>query len=74
MPPRLHLTGDEDSADPTLFQALQDEGFDVTYLPYGRGGKPYREKLKSLGSDLELGESYSIVGIITYSTNILQRF
>lgn len=62
LPPRLHVTGDENEADHQLILDFEDEGFDVTYLPYNNGGKAYREKLANLSSDLELGESYAIVG------------
>lgn len=60
-PPKLRLTGDEDEPDPLLIRQFSSEGFDVTYVPYGQGGKVYREKLKNLADDLELGESYAIV-------------
>ena len=33
----------------------------MTYLPFGDGGKPYRQKIQSLHTDLELGESYAII-------------
>jgi carboxymethylenebutenolidase len=36
-------------------------GFDVTYLPFGLGGPGFRQKVLSLHSDLELGESYAII-------------
>jgi hypothetical protein len=73
LPPRLHVTGDDDEADATLLQRFEDEGFDVTYLPRGNGGKAYRDKLKSLPDDLELGESYSIVGMRIFSLTVLRR-
>lgn len=63
MPPRLHVTGDGDKADPLVIRHLQEEEFDVTYLPHGSGGKAYKEQLKQLPNDLELGESYAIVGM-----------
>lgn len=62
MPPTLHVTGDDDEWDPVYIKHLQEEGFDVTYLPYGQGGKPYVTELKHLADDLELGESYGIIG------------
>lgn len=43
-------------------QHLQDEGFDVTYLPHRGGGKVYQNELKHLADDLEFGETYGIVG------------
>jgi len=64
MPPRLHVTADDDEFDPTIIQHFREEGFDVTYLPYGNGGKAYKDKLKHLADDLELGEDYVIVGTL----------
>lgn len=63
LPPRLHVTGDDNEPDATILRSFEDEGFDVTYFPYNGGGKPYREKLANLANDLELGESYAIVGM-----------
>ena len=63
MPPRLHVTGDDDEPDSLIVQHFQEEGFDVTYLPYGAGGKAYKDHLRHLNDDLELGEDYAIVGI-----------
>lgn len=62
MPPRLHVTGDDDEPDPLIVQHFIEEGFDVTYLPHGNGGKAYIDHLRRLADDLELGESYAIVG------------
>lgn len=62
MPPRLHVTGEDNSPDPLIIKYFKEEGFDVTYLPFGKGGKDYRDRLKHLQDDLELGESYAIVG------------
>lgn len=62
MPPRLHITGDDEDPDPLIMQHFIEEGFDVTYLPRGNGGKEYTEELKRLADDLELGENYAIIG------------
>ena len=69
MPPRLHITGDDDEPDPLILRHLQEEGFDVTFLPHRNGGKEYKEKLKHLSDDLELGESYGIIGTFSYHNN-----
>lgn len=64
MPPRLHVTADDDVAnfDPLILQHFRDEGFDVTYLPYDpQNHKAYTNELKHLHDDLELGENYAIV-------------
>lgn len=44
-------------------QYLEEEGFDATYFPRGDGGKGYRDKLAHLPDDLELGESFAIMGM-----------
>lgn len=61
MPPRLHITGDDPEFDDTVLRHFQDEGFDVTYLPFSQGGKAYRDELKGLPDGLELAESYAII-------------
>lgn len=62
LPPRLHVTADDNDFDPTIMRHFREEGFDVTYLPYGNDVKAYKNDLKHLADDLELGESYAIVG------------
>jgi len=62
MPPRIHVTADDDEFDETILQHLREEGFDATYLPFGDGGKAYRDELKHLADDLELGEDYAVIG------------
>lgn len=61
MPPRVHVTADDDEFDETILQHLREEGFDATYLPHGPGGKAYRDTLAHLADDLELGEYYAII-------------
>ncbi|KAI9708394.1 MAG: hypothetical protein M1820_004098 [Bogoriella megaspora] len=43
------------------FNRQVTERFDVTYLPFGEGGRAYRSKVQELHHDLELGESYAII-------------
>ena len=61
MPPRLHITGDDAEFDETILQHWREEGFDVTYLPYGNNIKAYKQELAHLADDLELGEYYAII-------------
>ncbi|USW56104.1 Putative NTF2-like domain superfamily protein [Septoria linicola] len=62
LPPRLHITADDDEFDDELLHHFRTEGFDVTYLPYNHTNpKAYITELKHLADDLELGESYAIV-------------
>ncbi|KAK3114763.1 hypothetical protein LTR53_006580 [Teratosphaeriaceae sp. CCFEE 6253] len=60
-PPRVYISADDDDFDAIIIQHLRDEGFDARYLPLGQGGKTYRDKLRHLADDLELGENYAIV-------------
>lgn len=61
-PPKVRLTGDDDEPDPDFYDHLIEEGFDVEYLPHAGGGKAYRERVKNLADDLELGENYAVIG------------
>jgi len=61
LPPRLHVTAEDDEFDETTLQHWRDEGFDVTYLPMNGGGKPYVAALKNLSNDLALGEVYGVI-------------
>jgi carboxymethylenebutenolidase len=60
LPPRLHITADDDEFDETTIQHWREEGFDVTYLPF-TDDKAYISALKHLADDLELGEAYALV-------------
>ena len=65
--PKVYLTADGNDFDPILIQHFGEEGYDVKYLPYDKNSvKAYRETLKNLADDLELGEKYSIVGTPTH--------
>ncbi|EME42768.1 hypothetical protein DOTSEDRAFT_176049 [Dothistroma septosporum NZE10] len=70
-PPRLHVTADDDEFDSSILQHLKDEGFNVTYLPWQNGGKPYRTQLAHLADDLELGESYAILSYASAAADCL---
>ena len=61
-PPRLYVTADDDEFDGTILQHLREEGFDVSYLPMGSNVKAYKDKLRHLADDLELGENYAVIG------------
>ena len=61
-PPRLYLTADDDEFDGTILQHFREEGFDVSYLPMGDSVKAYKDSLRHLADDLELGENYAVIG------------
>lgn len=48
-------------------RAWCDEGFNVKYVPLGKGGKQYVQTLYKLGDTMGIGERYTIVGIRPFS-------
>ncbi|KAI7253051.1 hypothetical protein KC335_g15328, partial [Hortaea werneckii] len=61
MPARIHVTADDDTFDPVIIRHLREEGFDATFLPFTGDIKGYRDTLRHLADDLELGENYAII-------------
>ncbi|KAK0283647.1 hypothetical protein LTR35_006106 [Friedmanniomyces endolithicus] len=61
MAPKVYVTADDDDFDTLDIQHLRDEGFDAKYLSFGQGGKAYKDTLRHLADDLELGENYAIL-------------
>lgn len=62
-PPRLYFTAEDDTFDDLTLEEWRDEGFNVAYVPMGRGGKEYRERLANLSRvGLGVGETYAVVG------------
>ena len=62
--PTLYITAETDSAaefDQTTLRAWRDEGFAVTYVPFGVGGSSYRNTLSSLGKQQGVGEKFGVV-------------
>lgn len=51
----------EDFADEVIKQ-WQSEGFNVTYVPLGKGGKDFVARIKSAGENTGVGEQYAVVG------------
>jgi hypothetical protein len=58
--PTLYITSE---FDVETLRAWRDEGFEVKYLPMGKGGKQYVQTLHHLGDGMSIGERYAIVGI-----------
>ncbi|KAF2266502.1 NTF2-like protein [Lojkania enalia] len=59
--PRLYVTAEDDEFDPETLRSWSEEGFKVSYLPMGQGGKTYVNTLHHLGDGLGIGERYAIV-------------
>lgn len=62
VPPRLVLTAEDSTFDPTTTQNWKDEGYQVSYLPFTSSRKEYVKALQHLADPLDLGEKYAIVG------------
>ncbi len=60
--PHLYFTAEDDDFDDLTLEEWRDEGFDVAYVPMGKGGKEYRERLNGLSTGLGIGETFGIIG------------
>lgn len=58
----LVVTSDTDDFDDEILSHFQEEGYQVTYMPYSGKKAEYNSQLEHLADPLELGESYAIVG------------
>jgi len=52
LPPRLIVTAEDEEFDERSIKHWQEEGYDVTYLPMGEGGKPYVQSLRAVTDEL----------------------
>lgn len=75
MPPRVILTSDDPEFDEVILDHWKQEGFDARYVPYDGDAKAYKYWLQHYSDELEIGESYALIGqhnsstITTASTN-----
>ena len=60
--PTLYVTAEDEDFDVETLRAWRDEGFNVKYVPMGKGGKTYVNTLHHLGDGMSIGERYAIVG------------
>ena len=75
--PKLFITAETDTVDEfdqITLKHWRDEGFDVTYVPMGKGGKTYAETLKSIPNSLPLGEYFGIIGALSFLSLLLQSY
>jgi len=56
------VTSDDPEFDSIILSHLKQEGFDATYIPFKGNVKAYKNELAHLPDDLELGESFAIIG------------
>src|ERR1700750_393267 len=62
--PRLYITAETNTAeefDQVTLKKWTDEGFDVSYLPYGNGGASYVNRLKDISRKSHLGDSFAVI-------------
>jgi hypothetical protein len=70
--PRLYITAETDTIDEfdqIMLKHWREEGFDVIYLPFGRGGKAYVKELEGIKDSLSLGDSFGVVGRLYSNAN-----
>jgi len=61
--PLLYFTAEDDDFDDETLQEWREEGFNVGYVPMGKGGKEYSERLNGLSRvGLGVGETFAIIG------------
>lgn len=69
--PALYITAEDEEFDVETLRAWREEGFNVKYVPLGKGGKQYVNTLHHLGDGMSIGERYAIVGIHPSSSQAL---
>jgi hypothetical protein len=75
--PRLYITAETDTIqdfDQTTLRKWRDEGFDVTYLPYRKGGPGYTRDLQEIGRSMGVGDSFGIVAFGDAAAACLETF
>ncbi|KAF2876630.1 dienelactone hydrolase-like protein [Massariosphaeria phaeospora] len=72
-PPRIWLTSPSAHPPEKTLLAWKDEGFEVSYLPYTpQEQASYMRTLKTLGQDLQLGETYALLCYGAAATVVLK--
>lgn len=66
-PAHLVLTTDSPEIDPVIVRHFQEEGFNVSFLPYNGVRKDYDTNLQHLEDPLEIEDKYAIVGMLRLS-------
>ncbi|KAF2098771.1 dienelactone hydrolase-like protein [Rhizodiscina lignyota] len=64
----------EEEFDQVTLRHWREEGFVVTFLPYGQGGQQYVSTLKSLDKNMSLGEHFAIVAFGDAATVCMETF
>jgi hypothetical protein len=82
LPPRrplVHIASDDPSFDPDFLSALQNEGFQTTYIPLlpphtNPNAKPDLTPLRHIADDLERGEFYALIAFGSAATACLDFY
>jgi dienelactone hydrolase len=75
--PKLYITAETDDAsefDQVTLQQWREEGFEITYIPYGSGGKSYTNTLNSLSKAMGIGAKFGIVAFGDAAAACLEVF
>src|SRR4051812_9034792 len=75
--PILYITAETDSTadfDQVTLQKWRNEGFDITYLPYGTGGPSYTRTLQGLSRSMSVGAKFGIVAYGDAAAACLETF
>ena len=56
------IAGDSDDFSEEVTEQWAAEGFCVSYVPLGNGGKDFLARIKTAGDNTGVGEQYAVVG------------
>jgi hypothetical protein len=75
--PKLYLTAETDTIedfDQVTLQKWRDEGFDLKYIPYGKGGPAYTRELQAISRTMSVGDSFGMVAFGDAAAACLETF
>jgi hypothetical protein len=75
--PKLYITAETDTIadfDQVILSKWRDEGFDITYLAYGKGGPGYTRELQAIGRSMGVGDTFGIVAFGDAAAACLETF
>jgi hypothetical protein len=75
--PKLYITAETDTVeefDQVTLRKWRNEGFDVTFIPYGRGGVGYTRELQSISRSMGVGDSFGIIAYGDAAAACLETF
>ena len=66
-PARVLLSAGSSQFDPVTVGHWREEGFAVSYLPFGGSRKEYAISLRAIAEPLGFGEEFALVGTVSFS-------